>query len=85
MRRVAIIGGNGSGKTTFARQLAQRNGLPLVHLDRLYWAEEWKPRAADEFDRLLAAELEKTMWIIDVYKRQVRRPAVDPGRNDGHP
>lgn len=65
MRRVAIIGGNGSGKTTFARQLAQRTGLPLVHLDRLYWAEEWTPRAADEFDRLLAAELEKPMWIMD--------------------
>lgn len=65
MRRVAIIGGNGSGKTTFARQLARRTGLPLVHLDRLYWSEDWTPRAAGEFDRLLAAELEKSEWILD--------------------
>lgn len=65
MRRVAIIGGNGSGKTTFARRLAQQTGLPLVHLDRLYWSEEWTPRAAAEFDRLLAAELQRPAWIMD--------------------
>jgi adenylate kinase family enzyme len=34
VRRVLVIGSGGSGKRTFARALATRTGLPLVHLDQ---------------------------------------------------
>ena len=37
MERILIIGGNGAGKTTFAKALAEKTQLPLVHLDALYW------------------------------------------------
>ncbi|MDZ7785570.1 MAG: AAA family ATPase [Candidatus Saccharibacteria bacterium] len=36
MKRVAIIGAPGSGKSTFARELAEKTGLPLIHLDFYY-------------------------------------------------
>ena len=65
MTRVIIIGGNGSGKSTFAKQLHTKTGLPLVHLDRLFWYGEWQTRTREEFDALLGAELEKDAWIID--------------------
>lgn len=35
MRRVAVVGTVGCGKTTFARHLADLTGLPLIEKDRL--------------------------------------------------
>ena len=65
MNRIIIIGGNGSGKSTFAKKLHTLTGLPLVHLDRLLWHGTWQTRTREEFDVLLQAELEKDRWIID--------------------
>ena len=65
MDRVLIVGGNGAGKSVFAKALAEKSGLPLVHLDALYWKEGWQPAAPEEFDKLLARELKKPRWILD--------------------
>ena len=65
MQKILIIGGNGSGKTTFAKKLAQKTRLPLVHLDKLYWKDNWQHVTQEEFDSLLLPELEKDNWIID--------------------
>ena len=65
MHRILLIGNAGAGKTTFARELAQKLRLPLVHLDRLYWHGSWEHLSREEFDRALQRELEKPEWIID--------------------
>ncbi len=65
MKRILIIGCSGSGKSTLAKELAEKTGLPLVHLDRLYWCGNWDHRSREEFDVLLEAELQKNAWIID--------------------
>ena len=65
MERILVIGGNGSGKSTFSLALSEKLGLPVVHLDRLHWYGEWQERSSEEFDRLLQPELEKERWIID--------------------
>ena len=41
-KRIAIIGVNASGKSVFARQLAERTGLPLFHMDNLFWKGSWE-------------------------------------------
>ena len=65
MERILIIGGNGSGKTTFAKALAEKTGLPLVHLDSLYWKDNWESVGREVFDARLQQELEKPKWILD--------------------
>jgi adenylate kinase family enzyme len=65
MRRVAIIGSGGAGKSTLARRLGEQTGLPVVHLDHVFWRAGWKPAPADEsrrdFDEVVARE----EWILD--------------------
>lgn len=65
MRRVLIIGNAGAGKSSFAKKLAEKTGLPLVHLDKLYWHGNWEHLSREEFDTAMQTELEKDAWIID--------------------
>ncbi|MHC4939553.1 MAG: DNA topology modulation protein [Planctomycetota bacterium] len=65
MRRVAIVGCGGAGKSTLARDLGTRTGLPVVHLDLHFWNEGWietpRDRWAEKVDELVAAE----RWVVD--------------------
>jgi adenylate kinase family enzyme len=65
MKRILIIGCPGAGKTTFACRLAEKTGLPLTHLDRLFWQGEWETVSREEFDARLAAVLAEPVWILD--------------------
>ncbi len=65
MERVLIIGCGGAGKSTLARQMGEKLNIPVVHLDKLFWKPGWVERTAEEFDALLAPELEKEKWIMD--------------------
>ena len=66
MERVMIIGCGGAGKSTLARKLGERTGLPVVHLDQIWWAPgNWEHMSREEFDVRLAAEMEKDRWIMD--------------------
>lgn len=64
-QRILITGCGGAGKSTLARRLGDKLGLPVIHLDRLWWLPGWEHRTREEFDRLLAEELQKPAWIID--------------------
>ena len=37
MKRIMVIGCPGSGKSTFSRKLHKLTGIPLYHLDLMYW------------------------------------------------
>jgi len=60
-----VIGTNGAGKTTFSRRLSEITGLPLVHIDRLYWRGNWETTPREEYHASLSAEANKENWIID--------------------
>lgn len=65
MKRIIIIGCPGSGKSTLGKKLAKILNLPLVHLDQLFWRENWISIPNEEFDALLLCELKKDKWILD--------------------
>ena len=51
MERVMIIGCGGAGKSTLARKLGEKTGLPVVHLDQIWWAPgNWQHIEKPEFD-----------------------------------
>ena len=60
-----IIGCCGSGKTTLAKKLSNKLNLPLIHLDKLNWRDNWQNISKEEFDDLLWDEVVKPTWIID--------------------
>lgn len=63
--RIAVIGISGSGKSTFAKKLAERTGLPLLHGDRLDWTENWGVRAKEELDAQHKDWIARPQWIIE--------------------
>lgn len=65
MERILIIGCSCSGKSTLSRALGEKLGLPVVHLDQLWWSEGWVHVTREEFDARLEAELAKDQWIMD--------------------
>ena len=66
MERVMVIGCGGAGKSTFARKLGEKTGLPVVHLDQIWWEPgNWQHLTQEEFDVRLMAELQKPRWILD--------------------
>jgi adenylate kinase family enzyme len=65
MERIVIIGCGGSGKSTLARKLGEKTGIPVVHLDKLFWKPGWVEIPRDEFDELLRQEMAKDKWIMD--------------------
>ncbi len=64
-QRVLVLGNGGAGKSTFARAMGERFSLPVVHLDRIWWLPGWVNRSREEFDALLARELDTPAWVMD--------------------
>lgn len=65
MERIMIIGCGGSGKSTLAQQLGEKLGLPVVHLDKLFWTPGWVSVPKEEFDRRHQAAIAQEKWIMD--------------------
>ena len=60
-----VIGSPGAGKSTLAIELARLTGLPLVHLDQLYWKPGWVESTKAEFGDRVDAAVTEPRWIID--------------------
>src|SRR5688500_10223834 len=67
MRRVSVVGsGSGAGKTTFARALSRRTGLPFIELDAIHWQQgNWGMPDREVFRARVAAATRGEAWIVD--------------------
>lgn len=65
MKRVAIFGNAGGGKSTLARELAAITGLPLYVVDKMQFRPGGDPVPHDDFLQAHAAVLHSDQWIID--------------------
>jgi adenylate kinase family enzyme len=65
MERILVIGSPGAGKSTLARRLAERLGLPLIHLDREYFGPGWAVPSKAEWREKVAALAAQPEWVMD--------------------
>jgi adenylate kinase family enzyme len=65
MRKVAVFGNAGGGKSTLARRLAALTGLPLHVIDMIQFREGGRAVPHGEYLRAHADLLDRDEWIID--------------------
>lgn len=64
-RRVLVIGSGGSGKSTVSTRLGRILGLPVVHLDQLYWKPGWVETEKKEWAETVRETISRETWILD--------------------
>jgi adenylate kinase family enzyme len=65
MRKVAVFGNAGGGKSTLARRLAELTGLPLYTIDKIQWRAGGDEVPHAEYLKIHADLLNQDQWIID--------------------
>ena len=65
MKKIIVIGCPGSGKSRLSLALHNKTGIPLYHLDMMYWNADKTTVEKSVFLERLSAVLEKDAWIID--------------------
>ena len=77
MDRILVIGCPGAGKSTFARVLRDRTGLPLYYLDRIWHRPDGSTLSRAVFDERLAEILAQDRWIIDGNYQRTLAPRLE--------
>jgi adenylate kinase family enzyme len=65
MRRVSVVGGSCTGKTTFSRALAGILDVPFVELDALNWEANWTMADVRTFQERIRAATAGDAWVVD--------------------
>ena len=63
--RVVVLGPGGSGKSTFARQLAAATEAVWIEIDRLFWQPGLTPLTAQKWEALQEDTFRGDNWIAD--------------------
>ncbi|XOV84017.1 MAG: adenylate kinase [bacterium] len=64
-RRINVIGTSGSGKSTFAKALADIQQLPYYEMDQLFWKADWEESDDEEFLPRVAQVAALEDWVLD--------------------
>lgn len=64
--KIVILGYSGSGKSTTARNIGQKCNIPVLHLDTVYWLENWQVRPVEESKAIVADFMAANQsWVIE--------------------
>ena len=75
IKRVAIFGPSGTGKTTLSKWLSKLLGLEIQHLDKIRFDSRGRLKSKEQFDLAFQEILNQPTWIIDgLYWYPLRQP-----------
>ena len=80
VERVTIVGCGGSGKSYVARELGRLLDLPVIHMDAVYFDDQWNPLPIERFEAVQRELIAAPRWVIDGNYNstvQVRLEAAD--------
>lgn len=77
MKKICIIGGSGTGKTTLAENLGKRLDLPVYHIDGIHHLDNWQIRDKKERDKIIIEKADEDKWIIDGTYRSTLQYRLD--------
>lgn len=65
IKKISIIGGPGTGKSTLANNLGKELNLPVYHLDAIDYFKNWQKRDEKERDEIILEKTAEKKWVID--------------------
>ena len=65
VHRIVVVGCGGSGKTVLARHVGESLDIPVVHLDALFYDENWRPCGRSEFAARQERAVAARSWVMD--------------------
>jgi adenylate kinase family enzyme len=63
--RINVVGTSASGKTTFARALAEGLNIPHVELDALHWEKDWSGASTEVMRQRVERAIAGPAWVVD--------------------
>ena len=76
-KKITIVGGPGSGKTTLSNKLSEILNIPVTHIDGIHHLPNWKERDKSERDSIILKLIENDEWIIDGTYKATLKPRFE--------
>jgi len=76
MKRILVVGISGSGKTRLAKLLSEKLHLPVIHLDTIFWKENWQEEDSQIVEEKIRDSITQGQWIIEGYIEPLSRERV---------
>src|SRR5687768_17401917 len=74
--KIVVLGVSASGKSTFARSLAKKRFIPIVHMDSHMWKPGWNYIGDEATVALIKEASLGTFWIIEGYIEKEAREVL---------
>ena len=65
IKKISIIGGSGTGKTTLANNLGKVLNIQVYHLDGVNYSKDWEQVDKKERDKKILEKTAEAEWIMD--------------------
>lgn len=71
-KKIVVVGTTSSGKSTLAKQIAEKFGLNFIELDALFWEPNWKASEFEVFRERVERATCAEGWVVAGNYRSVR-------------